>query len=115
MGNSRAIQGKGSHDDSYTLRIPLSSIERIYGPGNVDASEEDIAQAVWDNGGSGSGVGYDIDIDSAHENPWFHSLVLTVKGLSLAEFNGLKARMVSLALLDEPDPQSRPKGRKKRR
>lgn len=112
MGNSRAIQEKGSHDDSYTLRIPLSSIERIYGPGNFDASEEDIAQAVWDCGGNRGEVRYDIDIDSAHENPWFHSLVLTVKGLPIGEFDTLRARMVSLKLLEEPGV---PKGRKKRR
>ncbi len=118
MGNSRPIQRKGADDDGYTLCIPLSSIERIYGPGNFDASEEDIAQAVWDSGGSCGGVNYEMDIDSSHENPWFHSLLLTVKGLSPDEFGALRERMVGLKLLEEAGqpmaPEGNKRGRKKR-
>ncbi|SQI43462.1 Uncharacterised protein [Leminorella richardii] len=71
------------------IMLPLRLIERCYGAGNFDEAEDDIFQALWESrDDKKTEPGWQISIDSQHENPYFHALILTVDGISSKAVSG---------------------------
>jgi hypothetical protein len=58
-----------------SFSIPLRVIEDIYGSGNFDNASDDIVAALCEVSEYPCPFQIELDIDSTHQNPWFHVFI----------------------------------------
>lgn len=82
------------------LRIRFATIEQCYGRGNFDDAGDAIVaelNALADYPGQ---YACRFGEDCAHDNPWFHALIVEVAGLPDARCREWLGRVVALGLDD---------------
>ncbi|MGL5389548.1 MAG: hypothetical protein ACRDCA_27480 [Serratia sp. (in: enterobacteria)] len=85
-----------------TIRISLLQIEGVYGHGNFDDAGDDLVYALREVCAAiDVGQRCQVDIDSSHNNPWFHAFIFKVADLSAEEYAMLISRIRVLELWDE--------------
>jgi hypothetical protein len=80
------------------IRIPIRSIEHVYGDGNLDDAGDDLVYALRLVSDYPDQFRYRFDLDSAHPNPWYHSMVLEVEGISDSAYARFLAKVAALGL-----------------
>ena len=84
-----------------SVRVPLRVVERIFGRGNDDNAGDDMAFALNRVSEWPGQYGCHFTYDTAHPNPWYHSLVFEVEGVPDSVF----ARLVELLTEDGMAPE----------
>lgn len=82
------------------FRLPVRLIEQRFGAGNFDDACDEIATWLGELGGDADRHRIGHTFDTGHPNPWFHTLVLIVDGVSPELRDQLSVRLAESGLLD---------------
>lgn len=84
---------RSSHD----VLIPIRLLEDVYGKDNLDDAGDDLAALLKSS--VTTAVTVDFDLDTAHPNPWFHTLVMRIDGLDATDHQRLQVMLAHRGLI----------------
>jgi hypothetical protein len=84
-----------------TYRFALRSIEDRFGPGNFDDAGDAIVAALRDVWDQAERCVVDFDFDTAHTNPWFHALAVSIDPLPEQVHPRFVTRLTEIGLVPD--------------
>jgi len=80
-------------------RIPYRIVKRLYGS-NADNAGDDIREALQQVSEYPGQYRTRFDSDIAHPNPWYHTLVFEIEGISDSAYEQFREKLTSLGLIE---------------
>jgi hypothetical protein len=81
-----------------TIKISFASIEKAYGKDSIDNAADDIYCCVKQVEDYPEQISFSMDLDTVHDNPWYHTLVLNITTATEKQFDDLLRKIQDLKL-----------------
>lgn len=81
-----------------TTRIPVRVVERIHGKGNFDDAADDLVHALRLVSDFPDQHRYRFEFDTTHPNPWYHTMIFKIEGISDSSYERFVDKVAALGL-----------------
>lgn len=86
------------------VSIPLRKVDEVYGRDNHDNAGDDLVYFLRTVFEYPDQYRYRFAFDTAHPNPWYHTIDFEIEGISDTAYDLLVEKIVAAGILDPAKP-----------